>query len=396
MTGSPRQKKDPTGKVVATFSNLRTRHGIVQYRTTADGTPVAVVSQRSTYGHEPDSVLGFAQMNDPTRIRGAKDFTDAFSKVSFTFNWFYVDDRDIATFSSGALPIRAAGVDPDLPRWGDARWDWTETLPASGHPQSVNPPSGYLVSWNNKPSPGTYSADDQWGWGPVQRSLALEDRLKAALAAGKVDRAKVVGAMIDAATVDIRGAYLLPDLLKVVGDDPKLAPYTKLLADWNAGGAHRKDRARTGAYDAAPAIALMTAWYPLVAKQILVPRLGPVADGLPVSFDNLPDAHRGSSFNNVGSYAWVERDMRKVLGDQSPGLMSQGYCGNGDLNACRTQLRALLQQAVDQVGTAQKTADASKWTYDKSTDEIRFMYLGQNVTPLEWQNRPTYQQVIGQ
>ncbi len=395
MTGAPRPKKDPTGKVVATFSDLRTRHGIVQYRTTADGAPVAVVSQRSTYGHEPDSVLGFAQMNDPTRISGAKDFTDAFSKVSFTFNWFYVDDRDIATFTSGALPIRAAGVDPDLPHWGDARWDWTGTLAAADHPQSVNPPSGYLVSWNNKPSPGTYAADDQWGWGPVQRSLALEDRLKAAIAAGKVDRAKVVGAMIDAATVDIRGAYLLPDLLRVVGDDPKLAPYTKLLADWNASGAHRKDRSRTGAYDSAPAIALMTAWYPLVAKQILTPRLGPVADALPVSLDNLPSKHQGSAFNNVGSYGWVERDMRKVLGDQSPGLMSQGYCGNGDLNACRTQLQALLQQAVDQVASAQKTTDASAWTYDKSTDDIQFTYLGQTVTPLEWENRPTYQQVVG-
>jgi hypothetical protein len=76
--------------------------------------------------------------------------------------------------------------------------------------------------------------------------------------------------------------------------------------------------------------------------------------------------------------------------------MSQGYCGSGDLNACRTQLRALLQQAVDQVGTAQKTPDASKWTYDKTNDEIRFTFLGQSVTPLEWQNRPTYQQVIGQ
>ncbi|MDQ1636021.1 MAG: hypothetical protein QOJ32_2830 [Frankiaceae bacterium] len=396
MTGTPRQKKDQTGKVVATFSDLRTRHGIVQYRTTADGKPVAVVSQRSTYGHEPDSVLGFAQMNDPTRTRGAKDFTDAFSQVTFTFNWFYVDDRDIATFTSGALPLRAPGVDPDLPRWGDARWDWTGTLAAAGHPQSVNPPSGYLVSWNNKPSPGTYSADDQWGWGPVQRSLALEDRLKAAIAAGKVDRAKVVGVMIDAATVDIRGAYLLPDLLKAVGDDPKLAPYTKLLADWNATGAHRKDRARTGAYDDAPAIALMEAWYPLVAKQILVPRLGPVADALPVNLDNLPSKHGGSSFNNVGSYAWVERDMRRVLSQTGPGLMSQGYCGSGDLNACRTQLRALLQQAVDQVGTAQKTPDASKWTYDKTNDEIRFTFLGQSVTPLEWQNRPTYQQVIGQ
>ncbi|HSP38900.1 MAG TPA: penicillin acylase family protein [Frankiaceae bacterium] len=402
MTGTPHQEHDSTGKVVATFPDLRTRHGIVQYRTTANGAPVAVVSQRSTYGHEPDSVVGFAQMNDPTTIHGARDFTDAFSKLTFSFNWFYVDDRDIATFTSGALPLRATGVDPDLPRWGDPRWDWTGFLPAAGHPQSVNPPSGYLVSWNNKPSSGTYSADDEWGWGPVQRSLALEDRVKAALAAGKLDRVKLVGAMMDAGTVDIRGAYILPDVLKVVGDDPQLATYTKLLADWQAAGAHRVDRARTGQYTDSGAIALMDAWYPLVAKQVLAPRLGPLVNVLPVSLDNLPTTKQsGSSFNNVGSYSWVTRDLRRLQAQPgpaqtSPQFMSQGYCGNGDLNACRAELRTTLQRAVDQVSAAQKTKDPAKWRFDKSTDEIQFTYLGQNVTPLEWQNRPTFQQVIGQ
>ncbi len=56
MTGTPHQIHDSTGKVVATLPDMRTRHGIVQYRTTADGTPVAVVSERSTYNHEVDSV----------------------------------------------------------------------------------------------------------------------------------------------------------------------------------------------------------------------------------------------------------------------------------------------------------------------------------------------------
>ncbi|MCW2546547.1 MAG: hypothetical protein JWN96_1007, partial [Mycobacterium sp.] len=150
MTGTPHLLHDSTGKVVATLPDLRTRHGIVQYRSTVDGTPVAVVTERSTYGHEVDSTIGFTQMNDPAAIKSAKDFDDAFSKVNFTFNWFYVDTRDIASFTSGALPIRAKGVDPDLPRWGDSKWDWTGFLPAAQHPQSIDPPSGYLVSWNNK------------------------------------------------------------------------------------------------------------------------------------------------------------------------------------------------------------------------------------------------------
>ena len=43
------------------------------------------------------------------------------SSVEFSFNWFYADDRDIAMFSSGRLPIRALGTDPALPTVGIGR-----------------------------------------------------------------------------------------------------------------------------------------------------------------------------------------------------------------------------------------------------------------------------------
>ena len=41
-----------------------TRHGIVQGWTTAGGRPVAVVDQRSTYGHEVDSIIGFLRLGN--------------------------------------------------------------------------------------------------------------------------------------------------------------------------------------------------------------------------------------------------------------------------------------------------------------------------------------------
>lgn len=383
------------GPPIATVTDYRTRHGIVAYRTTADRVPVAVVSQRSTYGHEPDSVLGFAMMNDPTAIHGAADFIRAFSKVDFTFNWFYADTRDIATFTSGLLPIRAAGVDPTLPRWGDAKYDWKGFLPANKHPQAINPPDGYLVNWNNKPSVGTYSADNEWGWGPVQRVLALRDRLRAALAKGKVSRAQVVAAMTDASTVDVRGAYLLSQILAVVGDDPALAKYTALLRGWAASGAHRADPARTGHYLDSPAIALFDNWFPRVEKAVLAGRLGPLAGALPTAADNTPTGHSGSSFDNIASYSYVDKDLRAVLGEPVAGAYSQKYCGAGNLTACRTTLRASLAAAVASVSAAQKSADPSRWSYPTSRDEIQFMYLGTTVPAITWQNRPTFQQVVG-
>ena len=78
-------------------------------------------------------------------------------------------------------------------------------------------------------------------------------------------------------------------------------------------GAHRVDRARTGHYTDQAAIALMDAWYPLVAKEVLRPRLGSLVDSIPTSLDNLPEQAR-SSFDNVASYEWVTRDLRVRAG----------------------------------------------------------------------------------
>ncbi|MGH3933269.1 MAG: penicillin acylase family protein, partial [Pseudonocardiaceae bacterium] len=187
------------------FLVLRTHHGIVQERTTVVGAPVAIVTQRSTYGREIDSVLGFAQFNDPGFLTGPDAFARAAAQIDYTFNWFYLDDADISYFSSGRLPLRAGEVDPDLPRWGDARYDWRGWLPDTDHPQQLNPPSGQLVSWNNKPAPGFAAADNQWGYGPVHRSQPLADRV-----APVSTLPELVAAVQDAATVDIRAERVLP------------------------------------------------------------------------------------------------------------------------------------------------------------------------------------------
>ena len=44
--------------------------------------------------------------------------------VEFSFNWFYADDRDIAMFSSGRLPIRAPAPTRRFPTIGTGEYDW--------------------------------------------------------------------------------------------------------------------------------------------------------------------------------------------------------------------------------------------------------------------------------
>ncbi len=291
---------------------LRTRHGVVQSRTLSGGKPVAYTLERTTYGGEFDSAIGFMRVNDPTYVHDAASFAKAFSAVDYTFNWFYVDSRDISYYNSGKLPKRAPGIDPRLPRSGLARYDWRGTFPDSGHPRETNPAKGFFTSWNNKPAPGFTAADDQYGYGSVYRSLSLNARLEPLLAgSNKVSLSELTGAMMDAGTTDPRGQQLLPELLAAVGADPARSREIALLRAWQASGANRVDRDRDGAYAHQAAIALFDAWYEDAVRTVLRPALGDLA--VPGKIDDHPRMTPGG-FNAVGSYGYLDKDLRRVLG----------------------------------------------------------------------------------
>lgn len=391
------------------FLVLRTDHGIVRLRTTVKGRPVAVVMQRSTYGHEADSILGFGRLNDPGYVHDAASFQRAVSAIQYTFNWYYVDDRDIAYYSSAKLPVRAPGTDFDLPRWGSARYDWRGFEPFAAHPHVVNPTTGYLANWNNKLAPDFSSASQKWGDGAVYRSLTLSDRLDRLLARGRpVTRADLVAAMIDAATVDLRGAYVLPYVLDVVGTpaDPQDAAAVALMRRWVAAGAHRVDRSRSGAYADQAAIALFDTWWDptdmrascaptcgfTLPKDAMAHGLGSFVELLPEPLDDHPREHIGSAFNGISWYGYLNKDLRATLGRPVRGGYSRSYCG--PLSTCRSALRASLHKAVAAALATQKVSSVGALSYDKTRDDIVSVSGGVvGVRPLDWQNRPTFQQV---
>ena len=73
--------------------------------------------------HEIDSARGFSDFNNPDKMRDARSTSSRRRyKIGYTFNWLYVDDRDIAYFNSGNNPQRAAGVTGQLPM--PARLEW--------------------------------------------------------------------------------------------------------------------------------------------------------------------------------------------------------------------------------------------------------------------------------
>jgi acyl-homoserine lactone acylase PvdQ len=388
----------PTGPKTLKMQVWRTGHGIVQTRTTVDDEPVAIVLERSTYGREAASILGFSRFNDPGFVTDARSFQRAAEGVDYTFNWFYADDRDIAFYSSGRLPERADGVDTDLPRWSDEKYDPSGWLPAADHAQQINPPTGYLASWNNKPAPDFAAADDKWSDGSVHRSQALSRRVEATIADGPVSRAGLAGIVQDAATEDVRAKSLLPELLDVIGDDPRTAQARGLLADWLADGAHRVDRERTGSYDHEAAIALFDTWWEdgdeALAFDAVEPGLGSeLARAVPQPLDNHPRLGQGSAWLGAPWYGYLDKELRRVTGAEIDSPFSVRLCGSK--NRCRSALRSSLRAAVQRAEDAQDVSSPGELTYDKTIDQIVPTTGGVvGVRPIDWQNRPTFQQVV--
>jgi acyl-homoserine lactone acylase PvdQ len=387
---------EPAGSY--TLVALRTKFGIVTHRGTVGGRPVLFTKQRSTYGNEAGSALGFMQFNDPDRIHSAADFQRAASNIGYTFNWFYTDSSSIAYFNSGDNPIRPSGADPNLPTWSS--YVWQGFTPAAQHPQVVN--QDYLTSWNNKQAPGYSASDGQYGYNSVYRSQPLDDRIKAVIGSGqKFTRGKLVEAMEDTATVDLRADQVLPYMLRVLKSapitDPAVADAVAKLTAWEAASGHRKTaNVSSKVYAHADAIRILDAWWPL-----LVPAqfkdLGPDLYGALVAnlqIDERPSA-QGSAFQS-GWWGFVQRDLRKVLGDPVTTPQPVTFCGGGSLAACRAVLtESLLAATKVPAASTYPATDGCAAGDQYCADQIVHQPMG-GITQdrITWVNRPTYQQVI--
>jgi acyl-homoserine lactone acylase PvdQ len=363
-----------------------TVHGPVVGYATNNGTKVAISSQRSTRGRELLGAIPFQTLSTGA-VRTPQQFFDTMSKFELTFNWFYADSKHIAMYSSGRLPIRAAGVDPGLPTNGDGSYEWRGFLAPMAHPHVVDPASGAIINWNNKPATGFGAADDNWSYGSVHRVLLL-DRY---VAATKIQTpASVVSAMNLAATTDLRWT-LVPLLVGVLahGTAPN-ARDTQMLAllkEWNGS---RLDANGDGKIDA-PGAAIMDAWWPRLAVADLQPVLGPLTDQLKqlAPIDN-PANSNGSSYG-AGWYSYVDKDLRTLLGQKVAGKFSTEYCGDGDLATCADSLWQSLDAAGNALAAAQGP-DPSAWHSDANAERIQFS--GFIPDTMRWTNRPTFQQVI--
>lgn len=401
--GRPESLTD-VGNVVLRLPVERTRdYGqLVARGTLRDGTPVAVSSLRSTYGRELPSLLAFQALNDPEHMRGgARAFQRAFAEdLEYSFNWLYLDGRDIAYQHSCRCPQRAPRSDPHLPTWGDGRWDWRGFLVPGQQPADLNPPKGWLTSWNNKSARGFGASDDNFSWGPDLRSSLLDKALERALEADRVDRGDVLDVTQEAAYVDLRARELVPLLSRVMGAapptgvDPRAAELMTRIRQWAGAGGQRRDVDHDGEYEHAVAIAAVDAWWPRLVEDTLEKRTGGAFQLLGAPIHQAPQLGQGFAFG-FGPYPHVDKDLRQVLGDPVRGRFSRTYCGGGDLTACRDELWGALSDAVADLEQEFDTSAPAQWRRAVLDDAIRHAPAGvTTLPPIPFQNRPTYQLVV--
>jgi acyl-homoserine lactone acylase PvdQ len=408
----------------------KTRHGIVQGWTTVKGKPVAIVTQRSTYNHDIDSVVGFLGFGDPNRTHDVNSWMDSASKIDFTFNWFYVDNRDTGYFVSGRDPVRNPAADPTLPTWGTGQSEWRGYLTKSQHPHEVNPKHGYFTSWNNKPSPG-FATDGEYSYSQTYRSVLLDQQLKKQIAAHPHDlvRSDVVKAMETAASQDLDGVTLDKLLLQYVGSHSEPAGVKAMLAQlkaWDATGSHRlKANPGDEQYADHAAVAISDELVPNLIRAFYDRILAAGGSGgvastggatlpgyakVPMQWVNTPnsgDAHLGSAYDG-GYEGYLMSTLQQLLGQKpADGFgteLTSREC-NGGPSTCRAAVDKALKTTYDALVDANGSSDVSSWTDSTDShaagqtmpefDAIILRPLGIVSQPhLDWQNRPTFQQVV--
>jgi acyl-homoserine lactone acylase PvdQ len=359
-----------------------TIHGPVSGTVTVKGAPYAVANDRSTRGHEPEGELAFSDL-DSDRVHSPQTFFEAANNLGTTFNVGYLDSKTTAYFSAGRLPVLAPGTDASLPTLGNGEYDWRGFLSLEEHPHEVMPASNTFLSWNNKPAPGWGAASGTYSYGPVQRVELFTGFNK------KTTEARDASIMNRAATQDLRTVRDWPVIKQVLAGGPapsKLAEETaNLVSEWEAKGASLYGVN----FPKQPGAAVMDAIWTPIAEAVL----GPVLGELLPEFKSMnspddPPNSGGSSFDG-GWYGYVYKDLRSELGLPVTGPFSRQYCGNGNLEACRASLWAIIQSAGEHL-VATQGANPKKWR----APEVHIDFPPAGQFTMSWTNRSTFQQVI--
>ncbi|HEX4720787.1 MAG TPA: penicillin acylase family protein, partial [Thermoleophilaceae bacterium] len=351
-----------------------TAHGPVVGYATVKGRRVAISSKRSSYGKDALDLLLYRDLSTG-KVHDPKSFFAAAAKSPQTFNSYYIDNKHIAEFTSGRLPIRPASVDPGLLTDGTGKYEWKGWLGAKAHPHGTNPKRGRIVNWNNNMAKGFGAADSEWmRAGTTGRVDLLNKNLDRLAVKGKWTLASVTSAMNAAATQDVRAIDTVPLLQQLLAGSAapsqRAQQMLDLLAAWNKAGGSRLDRDGDGKIDD-PGAAIMDAAWPKIADAFMAPVLGSDLETelarIEPRFDQPPAGQYG------GWYQYFAKDIRRLLGQPETAPFNVRYCGGGNLTQCQSDVWAAIDAAGNALAQSQGSEDPTTWRSDANAERIKFV-----------------------
>ncbi len=216
------------------------------------------------------------------RQHNVTDFGNALQPMALCFNFFYVDAQgDIGYWHTGKLPIRPSNADPTLPMPGDGSYDWQGYESWPNMPHAVDPKTGFMTNWNNKPAKGWWSKaldpSSTSSWGDEDQQVDLNNLL-AANPGQSFDQFGQFPRM--AAYTDNRARVLLPYLTRALQgtSDARLQAMLGYLQAWDT---QRVDANGDGSYDT-PAVVFFDRFVQRLLTLGLDPTIG-AADTLQLS-----------------------------------------------------------------------------------------------------------------
>ena len=321
---------------------------------------------------------------------------------------------DIAYFNSGNNPARADGVQHDWPVRACVRVEGLQPRQQHGdvhavsqHPQVVD--QDYLTSWNNKQAPGYRGADTNVFSLGVPLAAARRPHQGGHRGRAQDDAAPTWSTRWPtpprSTCAPTRCCPRRSRSSAAATPTRPCATRSTSCARGPPSGAHRRDINGDGTYEHADAIRILDAWWPPWIKAQFEPALGAAAV-------RPAQLRASSSTTSPTTTARILAPPTRRAGTATPARTcarsSASRCraptrassaAAATWRRCRTALVTSLKEALAVPASTlyadETCADAGQPADQDCFDKISLRPLGGITQPLiNWQNRPTYQQVV--
>ncbi|WP_426268872.1 penicillin acylase family protein [Dyella kyungheensis] len=265
-----------------------------------------------------------------------QSFREAFrGYVAPALNMVYIDKANhFGSFGVGRIPLRLAG-DGQVPEPGwDDTYRWTGYIPFKDWPQTFDPPSGYVVSANNKPVDDSYPYFISSHWAPPARALRIGQLLKERIDSGTPLTVADFGHM-QADTKDLSASSLLAYLKQVKPANDKEARALAPLQAWN--GDMQQD---------SPAAALFFVWSRHLGERLF-------ANSLQTFWNR---SRQTAALDKLIVNAGYDRILAALTDVRG------GWCEATGERSCASILRSALDDALAELARS-SGSDPSKWSW---------------------------------